>query len=54
MIPGKFIQSVDEGIREGLSRGVLAGYPMEDVRIELYDGSYHVEDSSELSFRWPD
>jgi elongation factor G len=50
-IPEEFVTSVDEGIREALTRGVLAGYPVDDVRIELYDGSYHDVDSSETAFR---
>jgi len=40
-IPKEFIKPIDEGIKEALTRGVLAGYPIDDVRIELYDGSYH-------------
>jgi elongation factor G len=50
-IPKEFIGPIDEGITEALGRGVLAGYPVEDVKIELYDGSYHDVDSSEASFR---
>jgi len=50
-IPNEFIPSVDEGISGALTRGVLAGYPVEDVRIELYDGSYHGIDSSEAAFK---
>src|SRR3977135_382639 len=45
-IPKEFIKPIDEGIKEALTRGVLAGYPIDDVRIELYDGSYHDVDSS--------
>ena len=44
-IPKEFIKPIDEGIKEALTRGVLAGYPIDDVRIELYDGSYHDVDS---------
>ena len=40
-----------KGIKEALTRGVLAGYPIDDVRIELYDGSYHDVDSSEMAFK---
>ena len=47
----EFIKPVDEGIKEALTRGVLAGYPVDDVRIELYDGSYHDVDSSEMAFK---
>ena len=50
-IPDKYIKPVDEGIKEALARGVLAGYPIDDVRIELYDGSYHDVDSSEMAFK---
>ncbi len=50
-IPKEFIKPVDEGIKEALTRGVLAGYPIDDVRIELYDGSYHDVDSSEMAFK---
>jgi elongation factor G len=39
------------GIKEALTRGVLAGYPIDDVRIELYDGSFHEVDSSEMAFK---
>ena len=50
-IPEEFIEPIDAGIKEALARGVLAGYPIDDVRIELYDGSYHDVDSSEMAFR---
>jgi elongation factor G len=50
-IPREFIKPVDEGIKEALTRGVLAGYPIDDVRIELYDGSFHDVDSSEMAFK---
>src|SRR5579872_5806519 len=50
-IPKEFIKPVDEGIKEALTRGVLAGYPVDDVRIELYDGSFHDVDSSEMAFK---
>ena len=50
-IPQQFIKPIDEGIKEALTRGVLAGYPIDDVRIELYDGSYHEVDSSEIAFK---
>jgi elongation factor G len=49
-IPTKFVKPVDEGIEQALARGVLAGYPVVDVRIVLYDGSYHDVDSSEMAF----
>ena len=50
-IPKEYIKPVEEGIREALTRGVLAGYPVDDVRIELYDGTYHEVDSSEMAFK---
>jgi elongation factor G len=50
-IPKEFINPIDEGIKEALTRGVLAGYPVDDVKIELYDGSFHDVDSSEMAFK---
>jgi elongation factor G len=50
-IPREFIPAVDKGIKEALTRGILAGYQVVDVIIELYDGSYHDVDSSELAFK---
>jgi elongation factor G len=50
-IPSQFIEPIDEGIRESLRRGVLAGYPLDDLRVVLYDGTYHDLDSSEAAFR---
>jgi elongation factor G len=50
-IPREFIPAVDKGIKEALTRGILAGYPVVDVSVELYDGSYHEVDSSELAFK---
>ena len=50
-IPREFIKPVEEGIREALSNGVLAGYPVDDVAITLYDGSFHEVDSSEMAFK---
>ena len=50
-IPGKFIPAVDRGIQEASARGVLAGCPMVDFRIELFDGKYHDVDSNEMSFK---
>ncbi|MBI2189565.1 MAG: elongation factor G [Acidobacteria bacterium] len=51
VIPKEFIKPIDAGIKEALTRGVLAGYPVDDVRVELYDGSYHEVDSSEMAFK---
>ena len=50
-IPKEFIKPIDDGIKEALAHGVLAGYPIDDVRIELYDGSYHDVDSSDMTFK---
>jgi elongation factor G len=50
-VPREFIPAVDEGVREALEGGVLAGYPMVDVKVELVDGSYHDVDSSEVAFK---
>jgi elongation factor G len=50
-IPREFIKPIDQGIQEALTRGVLAGYPIDDVRIEVFDGSYHDVDSSEMAFK---
>ena len=50
-IPKEFIPAVDAGIQGALNAGVLAGYPVVDVKVELYDGSYHEVDSSEMAFK---
>ena len=50
-IPKEYIPKIDEGIRETMNAGVLAGYPVVDVGVELYDGSYHEVDSSEMAFK---
>ena len=50
-VPKEFIPSVDKGIQEQLESGVLGGYPMVDIRVSLYDGSFHDVDSSEVAFR---
>ncbi len=50
-IPKEYIPAVDAGIQGAMKSGVLAGYPMVDIRVELYDGSYHEVDSSEMAFK---
>lgn len=50
-IPGKFIPAVDKGIKEAMEGGVIAGYPVVDVRVTLYDGKFHEVDSSEIAFK---
>jgi elongation factor G len=51
VVPREYIKPTEEGIRETLENGVVAGYPMVDVRATLYDGSYHEVDSSEMAFK---
>ena len=51
VVPGEYIKPVQEGIKEAMANGVLAGYPVVDVKAELYDGSYHDVDSSEMAFK---
>ncbi len=50
-IPKEYIPAVDKGIQEAIEAGVLAGYPVQDVKVTLYDGSYHEVDSSEMTFK---
>ncbi|MBW6468203.1 MAG: elongation factor G [Coriobacteriia bacterium] len=50
-IPKEYIPAVDKGIKEALESGVLAGYPVVDIKVELVDGSYHEVDSSEMAFK---
>jgi len=51
VIPKEFIQPVNKGIQEAMARGIQAGYPVEDVKVTVYDGSYHDVDSSEMAFK---
>jgi elongation factor G len=51
VIPKEFVKPIDEGTKEALERGILAGYPMVDVKVRLYDGSFHEVDSSEMAFK---
>jgi elongation factor G len=51
VIPSGFIPAVEKGVLEAMSEGAVAGYPVKDVRVRLYDGSYHTVDSSEMAFK---
>jgi len=51
VVPKEFIQPVNKGVQEAMARGIQAGYPVEDVKVTLYDGSYHDVDSSEMAFK---
>jgi len=50
-IPSRFIPSVEKGVRESLGNGILAGYPITDIRVTVFDGSYHDVDSSDIAFK---
>ena len=51
VVPKEYIPAVDKGVKEQLTNGVIAGYPVVDVKVTLYDGSYHDVDSSEMAFK---
>ena len=51
VIPGGFIPAVEKGVQEAMQAGVVAGYPIQDVRVRLYDGQHHSVDSSEMAFK---
>ncbi len=51
VVPQEYIKPVEEGVKEAMSSGVVAGYPVVDVKVEIYDGSYHDVDSSEMAFK---
>lgn len=51
VIPNEYIPAVQKGVREAMGRGVLAGYPVVDISVELFDGTYHEVDSSEIAFK---
>lgn len=51
VVPGKYVPAVEKGVREAMEEGVIAGYKVVDVRVSLYDGSYHSVDSSDMAFK---
>ena len=51
VIPQEYIPAVEKGTKEAMERGILAGFPMTDISVELYDGSFHEVDSSEIAFK---
>lgn len=51
VIPGEYIPAIEKGLKEGLDRGVVAGFKMENVSVDLYDGSFHEVDSNEMAFK---
>jgi elongation factor G len=51
VVPTGFIPAVEKGVLEAMAEGIVAGYPVKDVRVRLYDGSYHTVDSSEMAFK---
>jgi elongation factor G len=50
-IPGKYVPAVEKGVRESMQKGTLAGYPVVDLRVTIFDGSYHDVDSSDMAFQ---
>ena len=51
VIPREFIPAIEKGVKEGIGRGIQAGYPVVDIKVTVYDGSYHEVDSSEIAFK---
>jgi elongation factor G len=51
VVPREYIPAVDKGVQEAMNNGVIAGYPVVDVKVTLYDGSYHDVDSNEMAFK---
>ena len=51
VIPQEYIPAVEKGLKEAMGKGILAGFPIVDISVELYDGSYHEVDSSEIAFK---
>ncbi|MGB3269794.1 MAG: elongation factor G [Rhodanobacter sp.] len=50
VIPGQFLPAIEKGVRQAMERGVVAGYPLQDLRVTVYDGKYHSVDSKEVAF----
>ena len=50
-IPKEYIGPIENGVKEAMENGVVAGYPMVDIKVTVYDGSYHEVDSSEMAFK---
>jgi len=50
-VPKQYVPAVEKGVREGIQQGILAGFPVSGIKVNLYDGSYHNVDSNELSFK---
>jgi elongation factor G len=50
VIPGQFLPSIEKGVRQAMERGAIAGYPMQDLRVTVYDGKHHPVDSKEVAF----
>jgi len=51
VVPQEYVPAVEKGVKEALERGIVAGYPLKDIRVIIYDGSYHEVDSSEAAFK---
>jgi elongation factor G len=51
VVPKEYFQPIDQGVQEGLRSGILAGYPLADIKVTLFDGSFHEVDSNEMAFR---
>jgi len=51
VVPGEYIKPIEQGVVEAMANGVIAGYPVVDIKVELYDGSYHEVDSNEMAFK---
>jgi elongation factor G len=52
VVPNEYIKSIDEGVQGALELGILSGFPIVDVKVTLFDGSYHEEDSNEMAFKF--